>query len=143
MAISFKTDRLSLVGSSLLLVAVALVIVIAVIPSVKVDPFPQATPARTVTGLWCIVALQLLASAVFFMEGIKTGGRTIFSMMGMTVLGVLVLLMGYGLTDAAAACLGHGPQMHATAIVLFAGAAATYLSALIAISVAYLIPKKS
>ena len=59
-----------------------------------------------------------------------------------TILCLLVFLLGYGLTDAALAYLGHAPQIHLTAIILFASAAATYISGLIGISVAYLIPRK-
>jgi len=141
-AISLKSARVSLVVCSLLLVAVALIIALGVIPSVTVDTSPHATPERAVPAFWVSVALHLLAAAFFLEVGITTRGRTVPLMVMQMVVCLLVLLLGYGLTDAAAACLGHGPQMHRTAILLFASAAATCISALIGISVAYLIPKK-
>lgn len=143
MAISLKAGRVSLMICSLLLVLVALVVVLVVIPSVKADTSPEAVPQRAAAGFWVSVVLQLLASAVFLMEAMRTRGRTLLSMIGLTGFCMVVLLIGYALADAAAACLGHGPQMHATAIVLFACAAVACLSALIGISAAYMIPKKA
>jgi hypothetical protein len=143
MAVSLKAGRVSLTASSFLLVAVALVIALLVIPAARADAFPGAAPERAVPAFWVNVALQLAASAVFLIEGITTRGRTLLSMIGLTVLGIVVLLLGLALTDAAAAYLGHGPPMHVTAILLFAASAATCVSALIAISVAYVIPKKA
>lgn len=143
MAIRLKVGRVSLVIGALLLVLVALVLVVLVIPAVRGDTFPQGTPQRAVAAFWVSCVLHLLASAVFLLEARRTRGRTLLSTIGLTVLGAVVLLLGYGLTDAGAALLGHGPAMHATALVLFACAAATSLSALLGISVAYLLPKKA
>ncbi len=142
MAISLRSGRVLLIACSLLLVVVALVIAFGVIPSVKVDTFPHATPERAVPAFWVNCTLQLLAAGFFLSVSITTRGRTVPSMILQTILCLLVFLLGYGLTDAALAYLGHGPQIHLTAIILFASAAATYISGLIGISVAYLIPKK-
>ena len=93
--------RLLRVGVVLML-ATAGVIALAVIPAVRADTFPGATPHRAIPAFWAIVALNvvMVAAAV---AAFRARYRVILSL-----LGVMTLLLGLVLIDAAAAYSGHG-----------------------------------
>lgn len=143
MTVSLAFCRRSLLISAVLLVAVALVVAAAIIPPVRVDTFPLATPDRAVAAFWVEVVFNVLAATVVGFIAIRTTGRSRPSTFVLGLLAFLVLLFGYGLTDAALAFRAHGPALHAARMSLFFCSATDLLAALLVIATAFLLPKRT
>jgi ABC-type dipeptide/oligopeptide/nickel transport system permease component len=60
MKLSLKSCRSLLLTSAALVIAAALAIAVGVIPAVKADTFPRATPERAALAFEVVVGLSLL-----------------------------------------------------------------------------------
>jgi len=143
MKVSLLCYRRVLLVCAALCVAVSLVMALGVIPPVQTDTFPGATPEKAVTAFWVIIGLTVLAAATFVLVAIWSKGRSWISTPVLMVLGVAVLLCGLVLTDAAFAYRSHGPSMQTAAMLLFFGVAADFLVGALAMTTAFLRPKKT
>lgn len=76
MKISLNFGRRSLLLSAALLVLAALVVILGVIPPVKTDTFPLATPERAVGAFMVSAVLYLLFAAALVIIGVRAAGRT-------------------------------------------------------------------
>ncbi len=96
-----------------LLFATAGVITLAIIPAVRADTFPGATPDRAVPAFWVNVVLNIglgvAAIAVF-----RARYRVLLG-----VVGVITMLLAAALVDAATAYPAHGPSMHGVVVALW------------------------
>lgn len=124
MAVSLESCRRSLLVGAALLAAVALAIAFGVVPPVRSDAFPRATPARAAAAFRVNVALDVLAAAVLLLVATRSTSRTRLSTTALASTAFVVILLGVALLDAASAMSGHGPAMRAPTTILFACAAA-------------------
>jgi hypothetical protein len=111
--------RMLLIGAFLTLAAAA-VIALGVIPRVRADTFPGATPDRAVVGFWVNVILAVLTAAAALVSTRLGASRPTMRRVLPGVAGLVALLLGLALMDAAAAYSGHGPGMHGATVALWA-----------------------
>lgn len=143
MKATLKFCRRILLTSAGLLVAVALVVAVGVIPPVKADIFPAATPQRAAVAFWIIVAIDILAAAVLVFISLWTTGRSCLSTTALGLVAFLALLLALGLTDAAFAYRSHGPAMQTVPILLFFSSAMDLLTAALVTTAVFVFPKKT
>ncbi len=143
MKVSLLSCRRMLLVCAVLFVAVALVVALGVIGPVQADTSPGAAPERAVPAFWVNIGLQLLAAATLVSTAIWSKGRSWISTPVLVVLGLVVLLLGFALTDAAFAFQSHDPSMQTVSILLFFCAAADFLAGALVVTTAFLRPKKT
>ena len=139
-AVSPKFCRRSLLTCAALLVAVALVVAAGVVPPVKADTSPHATPQRAVPVFWGIVVLNLLVATSLVFIAIRATDRSGLSPI---VLGSLAFLAFASACFLAAPAFGyraHGPAMQTACILLFLCSAAEFLAAVLVSTTALLRP---
>lgn len=144
MPASFAFCRRLLLIGAVLLVAVALVIAWAVIPPVRADTFPGATPESAVPAFWIIVSFQVLAAAVVGLTAtrITTVGRA-WRPVILIPLALLVLLAAYALEEPGRAYSREGPAMQTASVVLLAGAASDLVAAVLMMAAASLLARRA
>lgn len=143
MKISLKFYRSSLLVVAALLVVVAVVIAVGIIPPVKTDTSPHATPEMAVPAFWVNALLNLAVAVVLGVIGFRTTGRSRWSTIVLWSAGLLTLLFAFALNDAAFAYQGHGPALRTARILLHFCTVADLVAALVAISAALFLPKKT
>jgi len=99
--------------AAVLMLASALCLAVAVIPIVRADPSALASPERAVPAFWVAVAVDVVLAGAAVASG-RLGFRVLLA-----VGGVVALLAGLVLIDAATAFTAHGPAMHGTVVVLW------------------------
>ena len=124
-------------------VMIALVIAAVVIPPVKADTFPLATPERAVPAFWVSFVLHLLLATVLFFTALRmtetSGGRTAV----LVSLGVIALVLSLPLADAADAYQQHGPPLQTASTSLFVCMAGGFLNAVLLITMAFLLRRRA
>lgn len=130
--------RFGIAIASLLFVS-AVSLAFLVIPSVRVDKFPGATPDRAVPVIW-VVATLLAAFAVgqlyFFSSPRRLRDRWVRVLL--VLMACLLFLIALAQTDGAAAYGEEGPEMHVTSVAMFATAGICVIDGLFSIVVTYL-----
>ena len=111
-------QRILMLGAALML-ASASVVVFGVIPPVRTDTFPGATPDSAVPAFWGNVLLVLLVAAAAVTSSRLGSNRATLRRALAGVPGLLALVLGLLLIDAAAAFSGHGPGMHGAVVALW------------------------
>ncbi len=135
--------RRMLLVCAVVFVIVALVLALGVIPPVKADTYPGVTPERAVAAFWVNISLNLLSALTLFFIAIRSKGRSWISTSVLVIAGLIVLLLGLALADAASAYQKHGPSMQFASILLFICAAADFLGGALVVTTAFLRPKKT
>ena len=141
MAVSPTRSRSMLVVCVLLVVAVGLVVALGVIPPVRVATHPDITPETAVPAFWVSAGLQILAALILVLTAALSKGRSRPSTSSLVASGILVLFLGFALSDAARAFRDVG--MRSVATLLFACVAADALAGALAIATAFLRPKRA
>ena len=126
-----------------LFVAAALLIALGVIPPVKADTTPGASPEDAVPAFWVIVGLNLLVAVAVASIAIWSKRRSRGSTSVLVVFGLVALLGGLALVDAAFAFRGHGPSMQTASTLLFVCVAADILAGAAVVTTAFLRPKEA
>ena len=144
MPASFAFCRRLLLIGAVLLVAVALVIPWAVIPPVRADTFPGATPESAVPAFSIIVCFHVLAATVVGLTAarITTVGRA-WRPLILVPLALLVLLSAYALSQPGGAYSREDPPMQTASVFLFACAASDLLAAVLVIAATSLLPRRA
>jgi hypothetical protein len=101
-----------------LVIMVVLITAFYIIPHVKADTSPTATPENAVPAFWVIVFFQLLIIAAFIYSNIFSHREGHLENGFLIAAGVVLILLGLILTDAASASLSM-PELGSTAIFLF------------------------
>jgi hypothetical protein len=143
MIVNLKFCRRVLLASAVLLVVGALVIAAGVIPPVKADISPSATPQKAVAAFWGNVVFALLAAAVLVFIALRATGRSRLLTIVLVLLAALALLFGLALIDAAFAFKTHGPAMQTVPILLFLCSATDLLAAALAIYAMIRFPRRT
>ena len=120
---------------------VGLVVVLGVIPPVKADTYPGVKHDKVVAAFAINIGLNLLAAFVLFFISLRKTKQNWKSATVLVFTGLLVLILGLALADAASAYQGHGPSMQTASILLFICAAVDFLSGVAVIIAAFLRPK--
>ncbi|HQR44969.1 MAG TPA: hypothetical protein PLB02_01965 [Thermoanaerobaculia bacterium] len=100
-------------------VTTAAVIAILVIPPVRADTFPHATPERAVPAFWINVILNVLVAAEAFDASRLRSGSPARRRVWTGLSGLVALLLGLALMDAATALAAHGPAMRGAVVALW------------------------
>ena len=137
-----KSFRRVLLSSAGLLILAALILVAGVIPPVKADTYQYATPERAALAFWVIAVFNLLTAAVLGANAIRATVRSRRLLINFGMLSFIVLLFALGLTDAACALRGHGPDMQTASALLFLCVAADVFAAVLSFTTAFLLPKQ-
>jgi hypothetical protein len=106
-------------GAALVLVS-AFLVAFVVIPLVRADTFPGAAPDRAVPAFWANVLLSLLVAAAAVTSSRLGSNRSTLRRALAGVLGLLALVLGLFLIDAAIAFSRHGAGMHGAVVALWA-----------------------
>ena len=121
-----RANRLLLICAiSCLLVAA--VVALRVIPAVQSDASPNAGPERAVPAFWVNAGLSLLLSVSCGAVALRSKGRGWGSTTILVLVGIVALLLGFALLDAAAAFRSHEMLARGTAGILFICAAVDLL----------------
>ena len=142
MNVKYLTCRRILLVCSVVFVIVAIVLISGVIPSVKADNFPGATPEKAVSAFWVNVGLNLLLAVTILFIAVKSKERQWISKSGLIITGIIILLLGLALLDAASAYLKHGPSMQSASILLFICSASDLLAGIMLIITSIICPRK-
>ena len=134
--------RLFLAGAVFLL-AVAVVIAAGVIPPVRTDPFPGATPQAAVPAFWVNVAFSVVAAVLLGLVARRATVRARRLSFALGLLAVLILLFAFALSDAAVAYGAHGPALQTARTLLFYCVAADMLAVLLIIAATLSLPRQS
>jgi hypothetical protein len=141
MTVSPVQGRWILAACVVLVVAVAMVIAVGVIPPVRVANAPDISPKDAVPAFRVAVGLHLLAGLVLLLITTLSKGRSRTSASGLVVTGIVVLLLGFVIGDAALAFLEAEPPMRAVTTLLFVCVAADVLAGALTVTTALLRPK--
>lgn len=133
-------NRLLLVCAILFLL-VALVVALKVIPAVSADISPNAVPERAVPPFWVNVGLSVLLAASCGAVAFRSKGRDWISTTILVVFGIVALLLGLALVDAASAFRSHEMLAQGTSLFLFFCAAVDLLAGALVIVLAYRRPR--
>jgi O-antigen ligase len=129
--------------SAAIFVIVAIVLALGVIPPVKADTYPGVNHEKVATAFWVNIGLNLLSAATLIFIAIRSKGRSWISTSILVIAGLIVLLLGLALADAASAYQKHGPLMQSASILLFICAAADFLCGALVVITAFLRPKRT
>ena len=119
--------RLILVYAAVIAV-IALVLALAVIPPVNVEASLGATPEKAVVAFWFNIGLNFLSAVALVSIAIRSKGRHWISTSLLVMVGLIILLLGIALADAASAYKTHGRSMQNASLFLFICAVADFLS---------------
>jgi hypothetical protein len=127
--------RILYVGTGLVIV-VTLILAFIVIPSVRMDTSPQATPEDAVLGILVVIIIHLLIVAALVWTILQRGGR--IKKGPLVALGVLLLLLSLMVLDGASAYLDHpDPIMHKVPISMFICTGCNFIASVLAFLTAW------
>lgn len=111
-------QRILMLGAALML-ASASVVAFDVIPPVRADTSPGATPGSAVPAFWGNALIALLVAAAAVASSRLGSSRATLRRALAGIPGLLALVLGLALIDAATAFSGHGPGMHGAVVALW------------------------
>lgn len=123
--------RILYVGTGLI-IAATLILAFIVIPSVKMDTSPHATPERAVPAIWVVVIIHLLivAALVWTIMVNKRGGQINKELL--VAAGVIPILLSLVILDGAFAYLDQ-PGMHGVGISMFLCVGSDFIAGVLAL----------
>ena len=143
MRISYHHYRLMLLICTSVLVILALVLILGVIPSVRAEFLRGGTPEKAISGFWVNIGFNLLSAVSIALIALRSKNRNWISTTVSVIIGIIVILMGLALADAASAYIDHGPEMKFASILLFICALVDVLTGILLIIIAILLPKNT
>lgn len=111
-------QRLREVAAAMMLTSAAL-IAFGIIPSLRADKFPRASSGDAIPVFWVIVFIDVLLAVVAFAASRVDSSQAQPRSLSVAT-GVVSVLLGLLLIDAAAAYAGHGPSMRGAVVALWA-----------------------
>ena len=120
-----SSRRLIIIGATLL-AAVAVVLVLGVIPPVRSDTFRQAAPDSAAAAFLVQAAVAVLAAIALAFVAASAVARPRSSIAILHVIGALVFLLGIVLMGPAPTFWVHGPALHGATLFMFLSAAAEF-----------------
>ena len=135
------SHRILLICAALFLL-VAFIVGFRVISAVKSDISPNALPERAVPAFWVNVGLNLLLSVSCGAITVWSKGRGRFSTIILVLLGIVAVVLGLALVDAAVAFRSHELLARGTSAFLFVCAAIDLMAGALVLLVTYRRRKK-
>ena len=142
MKLSHRVHRRLLFIYAATLTSVALALTIGVIDPVEVEASIGATRAIAVTAFWVITGLNLLLAAILFIVAVRLKTQTWDVTPVHAIGGIIVILLGVMLADAASDYQSHGASMQTASLILAFCASADFLTGVMMVITAFLQPKK-
>jgi hypothetical protein len=136
-------SRRTLLICAVVIGCVGLVLAAGVIQPVKAEAARGETTEAAVAAFWVNISFTLAAAAILFLIAYRSKGLRLVGKTVSILLGLLVVLLGLALTDAASAYLDHGPDMRVASILLIICAAADILAGVLTIVAAIRFPAKT
>ena len=127
--------RILYVGTGLVIVVI-LILAFIVIPSVRADTSPQASPEDAVPGIFVVIIIHMLIVAALVWTILQRGGR--IKVGPLVALGVVLLLLSLMVLDGASAYLSHpDPIMHKVPISMFICTGCNFIASVLAFLAAW------
>jgi hypothetical protein len=142
MKLSHRAHRRLLLIYAASLALVALALTIGVIDPVEVEASIGATRAIAVTAFWVIAGLNVLFAAILVIIAARLKTQTCDVTPVHAIGGIIVILLGIMLADAASAYQSHGPSMQTASLILVFCATADFLTGVMMVITAFIQPKK-
>ena len=142
MAVSLEKCRWMLVACVVLIVAVALVVALGVIPPVRGATVPDISPEDAVLAFRMAAVLHLLVALAILLIATLSKGRSKPSTFGLVTAGIVVLFLGFALSDAALAFGEAGTSMRTVTLLLLVCVAADALGGALTVATAFLRPRR-
>jgi hypothetical protein len=139
MELSHHTSRRILQLCAFLLVIVSMMLIAGVIPSIKAEVLRGGTPEKALVAFWVNIGITVLMAISIFFAVIKLKGRSLSATS--VISGIIVILLGLALFDAASAYSNHGQEMKSASIILFICAAVDAITGISLIVASILLPK--
>lgn len=124
-----RSSRRLVIISAALLAAVAVVLVLGVIPPVRSDTSPRAAPDQAAGAFLVQAAMALLAAITLVFAAATAVARPRSSIAVLHVIGGLVFLLGIVLAGPALAFVDHGPSLRGAILLMFLSGAAEFAAA--------------
>lgn len=121
---------------------VALILMGGVLEPVAVEASIGATKAVAVKAFWVNIGLNLLLAVILVLIAIRQKTQTWNATPVHAVGGIIGILLGIILLDAASAYQSHGPSMQTASLLLFFCAAIDFLTGLMLVITAFFQPKR-
>ncbi len=129
-----KPRRLPIAAFALFALS-ALLVALLVIPAVKTDAFPKATPERAIRALWVVFGCNLvLGLFALTLSRAPTAFATLAWRLAACFMAFPAFLMALALTDGGLAFWGHGPGMRTAALTMLGCAAANAVGGILTVA---------
>lgn len=143
MKLNLTFCRRCLFTSAALLIVVALLVAVAVIPSIKAEVLRGGTPEKVINIFWMNVIFTVLIAIGIWFIAIRTQSRRFLPLFFLGFLALMIFLLGFALNDAGQAYRSHGPGMQTASMVLIIGAVIDLIALLLVVIAASFFPKKT
>ena len=131
----------SLNAIATLFLVVAFLVALGVIPLVKFDTYPSATPENALPVLWVIVFYEFIVGTVLMFIAYNFHGKSGLLSAFFVVIASLGFLITIAFIDAALAYWSHGATMHIATVVLLFCSLVNLLTVILLIRAVILFPK--
>jgi len=101
-----------------LVIMVILILVFFVIPHIRLDTSPHATPETAIPGTFIVAGIHLFILALLIYSVMYSFREGHFENGFLITAGVVLILLSFMIIDGAIAYLGH-PDLHSTSISMF------------------------
>ena len=143
MANRLRSPRLLIVFGAVVLAAIAIVVVLGVVPPVRSDTFPKAAPESASTALRIHAAIAALLAIVLLSVGALAAVRPHAARVIRHVIAALAFLLGLILAGPAAAFIEHGPALRGAIALMYLSAAAEFGAAAFMVAAASLLRRSN
>lgn len=117
---SNRAYRCTLVAASILLVAIAIIIVFVVLPSIKADPYSEKIPEMAFKAFLINAAIGTLAALLLIVFAFLKPAAGLVRRFVTGLTGLVILFLGFCCTDAAGAYRGDGgPDLDRAVLYLY------------------------
>jgi len=124
-----------------LFLVVAFVLSLGVIPFVRFNTYPEATPERAIPVFGFIVAYEFIVGTILMFKAYHFTGRSKLSTAFLVVIAILTFILTIAFIDAALAYWTQGPAMHVATIFLLCCSLVNILAIILIIRAIFLFPK--
>jgi len=119
-----------------LVIMVILILVFFVIPHIRLDTSPHATPETAIPGTFIVAGIHLFILALLIYSVMYSFREGHFENGFLITAGVVLILLSFMIIDGAIAYLGH-PDLHSTSISMFIGVGFDFIAGLLSFTARY------
>jgi len=119
-----------------LVIMVILILAFFVIPHIRLDTSPHATPETAIPGTFIVAGIHLFILALLIYSVMYSFREGHFENGFLITAGVVLILLSFMIIDGAIAYLGH-PDLHSTSISMFIGVGFDFIAGLLSFTARY------